>query len=77
MERDVIREFILDYLSGRPDAADSLRGIAEMWIKRQVVATELDNVGEVLKTLVADGILKVTYGDGENEVYRLANEGTK
>ncbi len=74
MDQDIIRKFILDYLSEKPDAADSLRGIAEMWIKRQVVEAELDNVEDVLKSLVAEGILGIRCRDGETEVYALAKK---
>lgn len=65
-----IRELVSGYLAERPDAMDTLQGIACFWLTRQSVRAQLALLTEVLEELVAEGVLE-TVGEGESRHYRL------
>jgi hypothetical protein len=75
---DELAEAILGYLAERPQAADTLEGIAEWWLLRQQVRVVVARVERVLGRLTACGILEET-GTGDSRRYRvhppLLNEG--
>ncbi len=64
-------EEILDYLSAHPRAADTVRGIAKWWLRREGLR---DEVEEVLEYLVGKGLLhKTVKADGE-AIYSLSKK---
>ncbi|MDZ7754049.1 MAG: hypothetical protein U5S82_21020 [Gammaproteobacteria bacterium] len=69
--RDVARE-IEHYLESHPQAADSLEGIANWWISRQRLQTELEVVRAALEQLSQAGIVSARWGrDRQGPIYRL------
>jgi hypothetical protein len=61
---------ILRYLAARPQAADTVEGIAEWWLLRQQVCVVVERVERVLRQLTARGILEEV-GTGVSRRYRL------
>ena len=75
-EKKVLGLEILSYLLKNPDAGDTLEGIARFWTSPQRVDLRLDDVQDVLGSLVAEGILTEQHlrgADGSNSqrFYRL------
>jgi hypothetical protein len=48
---------ILSYLREKPDASDTLEGIARFWIVRHSVDVSLRHIEHAVKRMVADGLL--------------------
>jgi hypothetical protein len=66
-----IERQILDYLSERPTAQDTLRGIAEWWLLKQTIAQTTAEVEAAVTKLVAEGKLSVRTGpDGRVHYYK-------
>jgi hypothetical protein len=63
---------ILGYLAERPQASDTLQGIAEWWVMQYTIRVEVNAVARVLRRLRDDGFLEQV-GMGENPVYQLRN----
>jgi hypothetical protein len=61
---------IVGYLVEHPHASDTLRGIAEWWIIRQQVRTEVNTLKKVLRQLTESGVLE-EIGEGDIPRYRL------
>ncbi|MEP7383185.1 MAG: hypothetical protein ABI910_15955 [Gemmatimonadota bacterium] len=58
-DRDThLRLLVLGYLDEHPTAMDTLDGIAEWWVLRQQIQTEVRRVSRVLSSLVQEGILE-------------------
>jgi hypothetical protein len=74
LREEELAEAILEYLAENPHAMDTLAGIAEWWIPRQRVRTEVDMVARVLKRLTDQGLLE-SLGTEENRCYRLKRTG--
>jgi hypothetical protein len=68
---DVLADSVMQYLDAHPQAMDTLAGIAEWWLLRQSVRTEVSRVAEVLERLTEGGQLE-RIGEGESARYRRA-----
>lgn len=68
-----LRALVLGYLDDHPTAMDTLDGIAEWWVLRQQIQTEVHRVLRVLTALVADGFLEV-HEQGGIRFYRRRPE---
>ena len=66
---DVLADSVMQYLDVHPQAMDTLAGIAEWWLLRQSVRTEVSRVAEVLESLTERGQLE-RIGQGESARYR-------
>lgn len=53
-----IKKQILQYLVRHPQAMDSVKGIAQWWIARQVIEGRIDEVFEAISLLATDGLVK-------------------
>jgi hypothetical protein len=67
---------ILEYLLTHPESQDTLEGIARVWILRQKININIEEVKEVVEELVRKGYLVETVGDyaesaGSVRSYRL------
>ena len=62
---------ILDYLAANPAAEDTLRGIVEWWLLKQMIATTTAEVEAALDSLVARGKLKAETGPDGHVRYGL------
>jgi len=65
-----IADNVLDYLRECPDAMDSVEGIAEWWIGRAQLRTDVTLLAQALDQLTTENILEQV-GDGERRRYRL------
>jgi len=65
-----IADHVLDYLKECPGAMDSVEGIAEWWISRAQLRTDVTLLAEVLDQLTTEKVLEQV-GDGERRRYRL------
>jgi hypothetical protein len=63
-------EGVLDYLKECPGAMDTVESIAEWWIGRAQLRTDVALLAEVLDRLAAQGVLEQV-GDSEHRRYRL------
>jgi hypothetical protein len=61
---------VMKYLEEHPQAMDTLEGIAEWWVMRQKVRTDLEALTKVLDDLADQGLLE-RIGSGESARYRL------
>jgi Fe2+ or Zn2+ uptake regulation protein len=68
--KEELAEAIVEYLREHPRASDTLDGIAEWWIMRQHVRVELNTVKNVLRQLIAEGVLR-EIGEGDSRRYSL------
>ncbi len=53
-----VRALVLGYLDEHPTAMETLDGIAQWWINRQLIDIEVHRVAETLAGLVRDGELE-------------------
>ncbi len=65
-----VERAILAYLAEHPHAADTLGGIAEWWLTRHQVRTNVQTLARVLRRMTEDGLLE-EIGTGEHRRYRL------
>lgn len=65
-----IADGVLDYLRECPSAMDTVESIAEWWISRAQVRTDVTILADVLDQLTKQGILEQV-GDGDDRRYRL------
>lgn len=63
-------EAILAYLKEHPHAMDTIEGIAEWWIGRTQIRTDVTMLAKVLDQLAKQGALE-EHGTGEDRRYRL------
>jgi hypothetical protein len=76
VDEDQVAAQILDYLKERPQAMDTLEGIAEWWLMRQRMRMDLAMLAHVLRRLTARGVLE-ELGPPDDPRYRLrVNEET-
>jgi hypothetical protein len=68
-----LSEAIRRYLAEHPFAMDTLDGIAEWWVMRDQVRTDVEAVARVLDHLVRNGELE-QLGSPDSPRYRLANQ---
>ncbi len=61
---------VLAYLAEHPRAMDSLVGIAEWWLERERIRSEILAVSRVVNALVERGLLQ-RIGTGESALYCL------
>jgi hypothetical protein len=67
----LVEEQILDYLTTNPAAEDTLRGIVEWWLLKQMIAKTTSEVEKALESLVARGRLSTQTGADGCVRYRL------
>lgn len=64
-------EMIRQYLSKRPQAADTLEGVVSWWLLRQRYETATALVREALHKLVEQGVLTAVTRPGTGTIYKL------
>ena len=62
---DEIVEAIEDYLRVRPQAADTLEGIARWWLSGNLQNASLDQIQQAVDELCRRGVLKATQRSGQ------------
>jgi hypothetical protein len=65
-----IAENVLGYLKECPSAMDTVSSIAEWWIPRAQIRTDVKLLAEVLDQLTVQGVLEQV-GNGDERRYRL------
>ena len=74
--QDELARAILAYLAERPQALDTLEGIATWWLLRQHVHTEVQRVAGALERLTAQGLLE-RVGSGPSCRYRARRDSAE
>src|SRR5262245_25130092 len=69
-----IAQGILGYLAQRPEAKDTLEGIAHWWIQRQCSDRLVDNVEQALAFLVEHNLLLEKRSQGTASYYQLNSQ---
>jgi hypothetical protein len=62
---------VLSYLSGHPEAQDTIEGIAEWWLLEQRIRHEITEVKKALDELVAQGLILERSGRDGHVHYRF------
>jgi hypothetical protein len=62
---------ILAYLAERPDAQDTLKGVAEWWLSEQTVNSNTALVEEALAELTGKGLVLERMGEGARTYYKV------
>jgi len=70
-----IADGVLEYLRENPRAMDTIDSIADWWISRAQVRTDVTLLAGVLERLTQQGILEQV-GDGDERRYRLTPGAT-
>jgi hypothetical protein len=70
-----LAEAVLGYLAERPDAMDTVEGVAEWWLMRQRVRVVVERVERVLGRYTEEGVLE-TVGSGPSRRYRLRHSAS-
>jgi hypothetical protein len=70
LDEDQLAAAVLEYLSRRPEASDSVVGIAEWWLGGQRGSGLIARLDRVLVRLTEQGFLEAL-GDEPNRCYRL------
>jgi hypothetical protein len=65
-----VKEAVLAYLAECQNATDTKAGVAEWWLMRQHVRTQVEAVARVLEELVDEGVLEAI-GSGDQRRYRM------
>ena len=74
VDEDEVAAAIVDYLTERPHAMDTLEGIAEWWLMRQRIRMNVTMLARVVRRLTERGVLE-ELGPPDEPRYRLkANE---
>lgn len=69
-EEDRMEAAILRYLGEHPHAMDTLEGVAEWWLARERIRTDVRRLATALRRLVDRGFLEEV-GTGQARMYRL------
>jgi hypothetical protein len=70
-DEEAMAATILRYLQSRPDAADSLEGIAQWWLLRAWSEYQLAAVERALALLLARGLVHETRRTGQPPYYQI------
>lgn len=65
-----VKAAVLAYLAECPNATDTRAAVAEWWLMREQVRTQIEAVTRALDALVAEGVLEVI-GIGDEARYRM------
>lgn len=60
---------ILNYLRRNPDAGDTLEDIAKWWLEMERIESSVDEVADVLESLVKQGMVNIRESKGSNIFY--------
>lgn len=62
---------ILDYIQKKPDAVDTLEGISRWWLEFERIELSVDEVTDVLESLIQKGIIRVKKTKNGTTFYRI------
>jgi hypothetical protein len=68
--KEEVRQLLLDYFAACPTAMDTLDVIAEFWLPRQRIRTDVVLLREVVAELADEGVLEIV-ASGAVHRYRL------
>lgn len=72
-----IAQRILSYLMNRPEAKDTLEGIAQWWLEREYIEESVDRVSRELSLLCSQGLVVQEKGVGMSPYYKLNGDPKK
>ena len=70
-EQNDVRYHILAYLCDNPNAGDTFEGIVEWWLLHQRIKFETQNISEVVRNLVAEGLILENEDRDSRVTYRI------
>lgn len=62
---------VMAYLSGHPDAQDTIEGIVQWWLLEQTIEQQTAVVKEAIAELVEKGLVEVSVGPDSRKSYRV------
>jgi len=65
---------ILNYLQKNPDAGDTLEGISKWWLEIERTEISVDEVAEVLESLVQRGLIRVHKVKNGTSIFKINKE---
>jgi hypothetical protein len=71
------RREIIEYLRSHPEAADTVDGILDWWIPTQLYENAKYEIQQVLREMVAQGLIEDVLLGNEHRLYRLPNPKKK
>ncbi len=69
--REEIAQKVLDYLSNRPEAEDTLEGIMNWWLRSDKGSHAIDEVKDALNLLLQKGDLEEVKGQKDILIYKV------
>ena len=69
-----ISKMILAYLRKHPDAGDTLEGITKWWLELQRIELSVNEVADVLESLIQKGCIRVHKGRCGTTFYKINSE---
>lgn len=74
IQTEQIAQKILEYLKQRPQACDTLEGVARWWMMSQQLSEAVEQIQQVLEQLRATGQIKERLGADGRIVYSVCND---
>jgi hypothetical protein len=76
-KNNLLRDEILQYLIAHPNAQDTVKGIVTWWFLERTIKPRTALVDEVLKKLVADGLMIAHKGSDSQTRYKMNRKQRK
>ena len=73
-KQEKISEMILNYLRKNPEAGDTLEGIVSWWMCFESIESSIEDVSNVLETLIAKGEIHINYNIDGARFYKVCNK---
>ena len=64
-------QMILNYLQRNPEAGDTLEGIVTWWLEQERIERAVDEVANVLESLVQKGSVRVHKTQNGTSIYKI------
>ncbi len=71
--KEGIARMILNYLRKNPEAGDTLEGISKWWLNLEKIDVKVDEISEILETLIREGKVKRRVRSENKAIYKLSN----
>jgi len=73
-KQEKISSIILNYLQRNPDAGDTLEGITKWWLELERIELSVDEVADVLESLIQKGCIRVHKSRCGTTFYKINSE---
>lgn len=69
-----ISRMILNYLQKNPESGDTLEGIMRWWLEMERIELSVDDVGDVMKSLIKKGKISMYKTKGGTIFYKIKRD---